>query len=164
MVGDTSVGKTSILARYHKGRFIPNSTPTVALEFCAKVVNLKDGTRVKALIWDTAGQEKYKSVISQHYRKAFGALLVYDVTRKETFQAVQRFLNDLRQWSEPDCVIYLVGNKVDLLESELRAVPLDEVKEYSSRNKLKYMETSAYSDYNVSDCFYKLLEGKLLNF
>ena len=103
-------------------------------------------------------------MISQHYRKAFGALLVYDVTRKETFQAVQRFLNDLRQWSEPDCVIYLVGNKVDLLDNnETRAVPLDEVKEYSSRNKLKYIETSAYSDFNVNDCFYKLLEGRLLN-
>mmetsp|Transcript_2803 Transcript_2803/g.2878 ORF Transcript_2803/g.2878 Transcript_2803/m.2878 type:complete len:216 (+) Transcript_2803:12-659(+) len=160
LVGDTSVGKTSILSRYIKGRFLETTTPTVGLEFCAKVVRLKDGNRIKALIWDTAGQEKYRSLVSQHYRKAFGALLVYDVTRKDTFVAVQRFLYDLRQWSEPDCVVYLVGNKVDLLESSefTRAVPLEEVKQYAYENKLKYYETSAYSDFNINDSFYFLLE------
>jgi GTPase SAR1 family protein len=117
------------------------------------------------LVWDTAGQEKYRSLVTQHYRKAFGALLVYDVTRKETFMAVQRFLYDLKQWSEPDCVIYLIGNKIDLLDSEdyTRAIPIEEVKQYAHDNKLKYMETSAYSDYNISDSFYLLLEGNILN-
>ena len=164
LVGDTSVGKTSILARYHKGRFNDTTTPTVALEFCAKVVRLKDGTRIKALLWDTAGQEKYRSLVTQHYRKAFGALLVYDLTRKETFTALQRFLYDLKKWSEPDCVVYLIGNKLDLIESGdfQRAVPLEEVKQYVNENKLRYLETSAYSDYGINDSFYYLLEGKFL--
>lgn len=161
LVGDTSVGKSSILQRYQKGKFDENTFPTLALEFFAKVVRLSNGSRIKATIWDTAGQEKYKSIVSQHYRKAFGALLVYDVTRKETFQAVQRFLHDLRNGAEPDCVIYLIGNKVDLLENNFtRAVPQEEVKAFAENNKLIYMETSAYSDYNITNCFYNLLEGK----
>ena len=135
-------------------------TPTVAVEFCAKIVRLNDGTRVKAQLWDTAGQEKYKSLVSQHYRKALGALLVYDITRKETFSAVEKHLYDLRQWSEPDCVVYLIGNKVDLINTgeKERAVPLDYVKNFAEQNGLKYIETSALSDYNVSDSFLRLLE------
>lgn len=161
LVGDTSVGKTAILQRYKSGMFVENTTPTVALEFCSKLVRLQDETKIKAIIWDTAGQEKYRSLVSQHYRKAFGALLVYDVTRKETFLSCQRFLYDLRQWSEPDCVVYLVGNKVDLLDKEERAIPLDDVKQYAAENRLKYIETSAFKDVNIDDSFYKLLEGKI---
>lgn len=160
MVGDTSVGKTTILGRYAKGKFFENTTPTVAVEFCGKIVRLYDGTRVKAQIWDTAGQEKYRSLVNQHYRKALGALLVYDVTRKETFASVRKYLYDLKQLSEPDCVVYLIGNKSDLVinNKELRGVPLDEVKQFAAENDLKYVETSAFSDVNVSEGFVNLLE------
>lgn len=155
------MGKSSIVGRYIKGKFYELQTPTVAVEFCAKIVRLRDSTRVKAQIWDTAGQEKYKSLVSQHYRKALGAFLVYDVTRKSTFHEVQRYLYDLRQWSEPDCVVYLIGNKVDLLESDSdRGVPLEEAKQFALDQGLKYIETSAYSDLNVNDSFLNLLEGK----
>lgn len=137
-------------------------TPTVAVEFCAKIVKLEDGTRVKAQIWDTAGQEKYKSLVTLHYRKSLGALLVYDLTRKSSFEELQRYLEELQQVCEPDCVIHLVGNKLDLINSGeyTRAVPLEEVKQYAAQNGLKYSETSAYSNTNVSNCFYTLLEGK----
>ena len=166
LIGETSVGKTSILSRYHKGNFNESTTPTVALEFCAKVVRLQSGARIKALVWDTAGQEKYRSLVSQHYRKAFGALLVFDLTREETFSAVQRFLYDLKQWSEPDCVVFLVGNKLDLIESGEgeRAVSQNDVAKFCSENGLKYMETSAKADHNIRDAFYNLLESKYYNF
>ena len=162
IVGDTSVGKSSILSRYAKNRFNKMITPTVALEFCAKVVKLHDGTRVKAQIWDTAGQEKYRSLVIQHYRKSIGALLVYDLTRKSSFNEVQRYLDEIHQYCEPDCVIYLIGNKLDLIKNEEyeRAIPLNDVTQYAKDNGLKYIETSAYSDMNITDSFYNLLEGK----
>ena len=97
-------------------------TPTVAVEFCAKIVRLNDGTRVKAQLWDTAGQEKYKSLVSQHYRKALGALLVYDITRKETFLHAVKWLEEVRNNSSKNIVVILVGNKKDL-ESKIANSP-----------------------------------------
>jgi GTPase SAR1 family protein len=90
-----------------------------------------------------------------------GALLVYDVTRKETFVAVQRFLYDLRQNAEPDCVVYLVGNKVDLVNDNesARQVSIDEAKQFANENRLYFIETSAYSNYKVTEAFENLLEG-----
>lgn len=91
---------------------------------------------------------------------------MFDVTRRETFLAVQRILSDLRQSAEPDCVVYLVGNKIDLLENNenKRAVSLEEAKIYASENRLCYIETSALSNYKVTEAFESLLEGILYNF
>ena len=88
--------------------------PTIVSELATKIIKLKNGVKVKSIIWDTAGQEKYRSLINQHYRLAAGALIVYDVTKKESFQQIQKFLFDIKQYCEPDCVVYLVGNKIDL--------------------------------------------------
>lgn len=160
LIGEANVGKSTILARYIKGFFSESQTPTVAVEFCAKIVKLIDGTRIKAQIWDTAGQEKYRSLVSQHYRKALGALLVFDLTKKETFNSIQKLLYDLKQWSEPDCVVYLVGNKVDLINSgeAQRAIQYEYAKNFAEENQMKYIETSAKTDLNISDCFINLLE------
>lgn len=114
--------------------------------------------RIKVQIWDTAGQEKYKSIVSHHYRKALGALLVFDLTRRETFIALQRFLYELRQFAEPDCTIYLVGNKSDLLDEKARAVSLEEIESYAHDNRLKYVETSAFTSVNVNETFLNILE------
>lgn len=91
-----------------------------------------------------------------------GALLVYDVTRKDTFLAVQRFLYELRQNAEPDCVIYLVGNKVDLTDTNpvTRQVTQEEAKAYANENRLYFTETSALSNYKVSEAFENLLDCK----
>lgn len=147
------------MSRYTKGTFSKYQTPTVAVDFCGKVVSLHDGTKVKAQIWDTTGQEKYKSLVSQHYRKALGAMLVFDLTKKESFLSIQRHLYDLRQWSEPDCVGYLIGNKLDLIEiGEERGVGFEYVKKYAEDNGLVYIETSALSDVNIENAFVNLLE------
>lgn len=155
-----SVGKSSLIHRYTKGNFFNNTIPTIVTEIATKIIKLKNGTKAKALIWDTAGQEKYRSLINQHYRMATGALIVYDVTNKESFQTCQKFLYDIKQYCEPDCVVYLVGNKVDLLESKEyeRAVNLETVETFCSENQLKYIETSAYSQTNVNNTFLNLLE------
>ena len=79
------VGKSSILSQYIKQVFPESPLPTIAIEFATKLIKIKEGGYIKAQIWDTAGQEKYKSITSHHYRKAVGALLVYDITRRNTF-------------------------------------------------------------------------------
>jgi Rab family protein len=80
------VGKSSLMSQYIKKEFPESPLPTIAIEFATKIIKIKEGGYVKAQIWDTAGQEKYKSITSHHYRKAVGALLVYDVTRRITFE------------------------------------------------------------------------------
>ena len=79
LVGDMGVGKSSLMSQYIKQEFPESPLPTIAIEFATKIIKIKEGGYVKAQIWDTAGQEKYKSITSHHYRKAVGALLVYDV-------------------------------------------------------------------------------------
>ena len=99
--------------------------------------------------------------IYSHYRKALGALLVFDLTRRQTFEVVQRFLIELRQYAEPDCVGYLVGNKTDLIESnpDSRQVQQSEAKAFADENKLTYIETSALSSSSVTEAFESLVEG-----
>ena len=117
LVGDTNVGKTHLLNRYIKHSIPKNKAPTIGVEFATRNVPLKCGGTVKAQIWDTAGQERYKAITSAHYRRAVGALLVYEVTKEPSFQNAKKWMDELKQHADPDIVIMLVGNKVDLVES-----------------------------------------------
>ncbi|KAL7799858.1 secretion-related small GTPase [Trichoderma ceciliae] len=116
---------------------------------------------MKLSLWDTAGQETYKSVTRSYFRGASGALLVFDLSRKATFQHVTDWLNDLRQIAEPDIVIVLVGNKADLTQQEdnKREVTREEAEEWARRNGiLEYVETSAKSGENVEKAFMRVSE------
>ena len=87
--------------------------PTIGVEFATKNVQLRNGGTVKAQIWDTAGQEKYKAICRAHYKRALGALLVYDITARETFDELDTWIENLMSQSEPDIQVILVGNKMD---------------------------------------------------
>ncbi|KAM7200529.1 ras-related protein RABB1b [Naviculisporaceae sp. PSN 640] len=119
---------------------------------------------MKLSLWDTAGQETYKSVTRSYFRGASGALLVFDLTRKSTFQHVTDWLNDLRQIAEPDIVVVLVGNKADLASPDAdggnkREVTREEATEWAKRNGvLEYVETSAKSGENVEKAFMRVAE------
>ncbi|TFA98658.1 Ras-related protein Rab-2A [Trichoderma ghanense] len=116
---------------------------------------------MKLSLWDTAGQETYKSVTRSYFRGASGALLVFDLSRKATFQHVTDWLNDLRQIAEPDIVIVLVGNKADLTQQDdnKREVTREEAEEWARRNGiLEYVETSAKSGENVEKAFMRVAE------
>ena len=124
---------------------------------------------MKLSLWDTAGQETYKSVTRSYFRGASGALLVFDLSRKSTFQHVTDWLNDLRQIAEPDIVVVLVGNKADLTQPSdaagagpdrnQREVTRDEAEEWARRNGvLEYVETSAKSGENVENAFMRVAE------
>merc|ERR1719230_253720 len=119
LVGDATVGKTHLLSRYMKGTLPKTPSATIGVEFGTRTVELPNGAGVvKAQIWDTAGQERYRAITSAHYRRAVGALLVYDITKSITFQNCVKWLEELRQNAEPDVVVMLVGNKVDLVEKD----------------------------------------------
>ena len=155
------MGKTSLLSKYVKGIFPPSPLPTIAIEFATKIIQIKEGGYIKAQIWDTAGQEKYKSITSHHYRKAVGGLVVYDVTKRNTFDNVLQWLSDLRNGGERGCVVALVGNKIDLLErnTRKREVSYEEAEELAQRNGLLFYETSALSSAKVNDAFEDLLQN-----
>jgi len=163
LVGDANVGKTHILNRYIKGTLPKHNVPTIGVEFATRVVELPSGVKVKAQIWDTAGQERYRAITSAHYRKALGALVVYDITKEKTFESVTRWVEELKYHAEPDIVIVLVGNKVDLVEKNpsLRKVSKENASRLAEENNMTFVETSAITSENVNDVFEKLLKDVL---
>lgn len=160
LVGDATVGKTHLLSRYIRGTLPKSPQSTIGVEFATRTVPLQVGGTVKAQIWDTAGQERYKSITSAHYRRAVGALLVYDVTRKQTFLNASKWLEDLRQAGEPDIVVMLVGNKVDLVDDNAgrREVPYDLAAQWADKQGIFFVETSAVTANNVKKVFESLLQ------
>ncbi|CAH9135514.1 unnamed protein product [Cuscuta epithymum] len=154
LIGDSGVGKSNLLSRFTKNEFNLESKSTIGVEFATKSLTV-DGKVIKAQIWDTAGQERYRAITSAYYRGAVGALLVYDVTRHVTFENVSRWLKELRDHTDPNIVVMLIGNKSDL--RHLVAVRTEEGKEFSERESLYFMETSALESTNVENAFTEVL-------
>ncbi|NWI19481.1 RAB17 protein, partial [Crypturellus soui] len=150
LLGNTSVGKSSLAYRYVKNDF-KESLPTVGCSFFTQTLCL-EGTTLRLEIWDTAGQEKYHSVCHLYYRGAHAALLVYDITSKETLSRARLWLQELeKEFFHDEIVIALVGNKTDLAAE--REVPAEEGEEFAKNKNLLYMETSAKSNYQVNELF-----------
>lgn len=114
-----------------------------------------DGKTIKSQIWDTAGQERYRAITSAYYRGAVGALLVYDISKKGTFENVERWLKELKDHADANLVVMLVGNKSDL--KHLRAVSTEEGSAFASSNSLSFIETSALDATNVEGAFRAIL-------
>ncbi|XP_012864675.1 PREDICTED: ras-related protein Rab-17 isoform X2 [Dipodomys ordii] len=144
LLGSGSVGKSSLALRFVKQDF-KNVLPTVGCAFFTKVVDV-GASSLKLEIWDTAGQEKYHSVCHLYFRGANAALLVYDITQKDSFHRAQQWLSELeKEFSPGEVVVMLVGNKTDL--GEEREVTAQEGKEFAESKRLLFMETSAKADY-----------------
>ena len=114
-----------------------------------------EGKVIKAQIWDTAGQERYRAITSAYYRGAYGALLVYDVTKPTTFENVSRWLKELRDHADSNIVIMLVGNKTDL--KHLRGVAAEDAQSFAEKEGLSFLETSALEATNVDRSFEMIL-------
>ena len=157
ILGDSFVGKTNMLKRFLQNEFDSNTKETVGVEFGSKNFTLGEkGDIVKAQIWDTAGQERYRSVTKAYYKGAKGALLVFDITRKTTFENLDNWLIDLRTNADQDILIILIGNKSDLVES--RVVTSEEAQTKAEQYNVAYLETSAKSGDNISKAFTELIE------
>ncbi|GAB2233229.1 hypothetical protein Droror1_Dr00002448 [Drosera rotundifolia] len=154
LIGDSAVGKTQLLARFTRNEFTVDSKSTIGVEFQTKTL-IVDQKTVKTQIWDTAGQERYRAVTSAYYRGAVGAMLVYDMTKRQSFDHMARWLEELRGHADKNIVIILIGNKCDL--ASLRAVPVEDAKEFAERENLFFMETSALDTTNVEGAFLTVL-------
>ena len=124
------------------------------LRFTTKQIE-HEGRTIEAQVWDTAGQERYRAITAAYYRGAIGALLVYDITKRDTFQNCERWLRDLRQHAEPSIVCMLVGNKCDLRHQQ--QVDVEDAKDFAEDNNLAFIETSAMESTNVSLAFETIL-------
>lgn len=113
LIGDSYVGKTNILSRYLQNEFSQDSKATVGVEFGSKNFNI-EGNNVKAQIWDTAGQERYQAITNAYYKGAKGAFIVYDITRKTSFNSIDKWVTNIKANGHPNLSIILVGNKCDL--------------------------------------------------
>ncbi|KAL3820812.1 hypothetical protein ACJIZ3_006717 [Penstemon smallii] len=166
LIGDSAVGKSNLLARFARDEFYPNSKSTIGVEFQTQKIDIK-GKEVKAQIWDTAGQERFRAVTSAYYRGAVGALVVYDVSRRQTFDSIGRWLNELQTYSDMNVVTILVGNKSDLKDA--REVTTAEGKSLAEAQGLFFIETSALDSSNVAAAFqtvvkeiYNILSRKVI--
>ncbi|KAK1388493.1 Ras-related protein RABA3 [Heracleum sosnowskyi] len=155
VIGDSAVGKSQILSRFTKNDFCLDSKSTIGVEFQTRTVTI-NSKLIKAQIWDTAGQERYRAVTSAYYRGALGAMLVYDITKRQTFDHVARWVEELRAHADNTIVIMLIGNKADLVD--LRAVSTEDAIEFAEDQGLFFFETSALNGDNVEAAFFKLLK------
>jgi Ras-related protein Rab-11A len=173
LIGDSGVGKSNLLSRFTRNEFNLDSKSTIGVEFATRSIQV-DSKTIKAQIWDTAGQERYRAITSAYYRGAVGALLVYDISKHQTYDNVNRWLKELRDHADSNIVIMLVGNKSDL--RHLRAVPTEEAKQFASKfplhtgayllakllpgeHNLSFIETSALDASNVELAFQNILTG-----
>uniref|UniRef100_H0YYG1 small monomeric GTPase n=1 Tax=Taeniopygia guttata TaxID=59729 RepID=H0YYG1_TAEGU len=147
LLGESAVGKSSLVLRFVKGQFHEFQESTIGAAFLTQTVCLDD-TTVKFEIWDTAGQERYHSLAPMYYRGAQAAIVVYDITNEESFARAKNWVKELQRQASPNIVIALAGNKADLANK--RAV---DFQAYADDNSLLFMETSAKTSMNVNEIF-----------
>lgn len=150
IIGDMGVGKSCLLHQFTEKKFMADCPHTIGVEFGTRIIEVS-GQKIKLQIWDTAGQERFRAVTRSYYRGAAGALLVYDVTRRSTYNHLSSWLTDARNLTNPNTVIFLIGNKSDL--DAQRDVTYEEAKQFADENGLMFVEASAKTGENVEDAF-----------
>ncbi|CEG42404.1 gtp binding protein [Plasmopara halstedii] len=156
LLGDTGVGKSSLVLRFVTNNFRPYSESTIGASFMSKMIVVND-TPIKYQIWDTAGQEKYHSLAPMYYRGAAAAIVVYDITRKQSLTTLKNWVKELKQLGPDNIVIAIAGNKSDL--EEKREVPASQARAYAEEIGALFIETSAKEDTNVSDLFIQISQA-----
>ena len=165
IIGDISVGKTSILSRFRYGSFESEYMPTLGIDFFSKNLFFEDKT-IRLILWDTAGQERFRSLIPSYLKNADCIIIVFDITNKESFLSLNRWLTDAKNNANENTIFVICGNKIDLKEK--RTVNENEINEFIGKNELIYMECSAKNGQGIKDLFniitYYYLVCLVLNF
>ena len=158
-LGDTNVGKTSVVLRFSDDKYNDNQLSTIGVDFRTKYMKLGENS-VKVLIWDTAGQERFKNIAKQYYRGANGVLLIYDVCKRKSLEKIGFWLEELKTYNNIDeLCIYLVGNKIDL--EGKRVITKEEGQKYAEDNQINYFEVSAKSGEGIHDLFNDIIKGSI---
>lgn len=152
LIGDSAVGKSSLLLRYSDDQFSSSFITTIGIDFKIKSISLDGDKKVKLQIWDTAGQERFKTITTAYYRGAMGILLVYDVTNSATFRNVKSWMNQIDQHAAENVNKVLVGNKCDVTD-DMRQVTESEGRQLAEQYGVKFFETSAKADTGVTEAF-----------
>ena len=150
LVGNSSVGKSSLFLRFVDDVWNDVFVPTIGVDFKIKTLKINE-QNVKLQIWDTAGQERFRTIISSYYKGAQGILLVFDLTEKESFESLNNWLIEIEKNANKNVIKILIGNKNDL--EDKRVVSYNEAKDFADSNGLKYVETSAKTNNNVTEAF-----------
>ncbi|MFX1340086.1 MAG: Rab family GTPase [Promethearchaeota archaeon] len=157
VVGDTGVGKSTLLSKFVNGLFTTEYTMTIGTDFHVKTIsiNTKEGpVLVRIQIWDVGGQERFSSLRPMYYRNSEGGLILFDLTSYNSFKNVSRWIEEIRVNTEEEIPLFLVGNKRDLRDQ--RAISIEEIFDFTHRYNLYYMETSAITGENVDEIFERL--------
>ena len=158
LIGDSNVGKTSIIKRYCKNQFSPSYISTVGIDFETKYLRL-NGKIINLQIWDTAGQERYKILAKNYFKNSDGFIIVYDITDKKSFNNVANWITQIKDSASENVKCVLLGNKCDL--EELRQVDINQGKDLANNYHLKFYETSAQKGNNIQKFFTDLVKGFL---
>ena len=156
LLGDSSVGKSCLLLRYCDDSFQDIHLATIGLDFRLKTINLENNKKIKAQIWDTAGQDRFRAITKNYYRGANGILLIFDITDRSSFEHIRNWIEQIKEEAPEQIIIYLVGNKID--NENNRVVTNEEAKKLAEEFKLKYYETSAKNSINVDTTFLDLIK------
>ena len=154
LLGDSFVGKTSFVGQFFSEGFNPNLTSTIGVNQRSKIINY-NSNYYKIQIWDTAGQERFESIPKQYYEKMEGAFLFYDITNIQSFDNMVKWLKDIYECANENLVIYILGNKVDLIEE--RKISFETGNSFAKQKNMKFMEISCKLDLNISDVIYNMV-------
>ena len=156
ILGDSKVGKSCFLTRYADKTYQEDYLSTIGMDYKIKNYELENGDIIKLYIWDTAGQDRFRSITSNYYKGADGIILIYDITKQETFNNVRNWITSIKEEAPAKVVLILVGNKVD--DEKNRAVPKSEGEKIADEYNLPFLECSAKSDINVTETFDVLIK------
>jgi len=154
LIGDSGVGKSSLLLRFTDNTFTENYTSTIGVDFKIRTVTL-DGKSIKLQIWDTAGQERFRTITSSYYRGAHGIIIVYDITDKASFTNVKQWMGEIDRYANTNVKKLLIGNKAD---ADQKAVTFAEGNEYAASLGLSFKETSAKTAVGVEEAFLVIIK------
>ena len=156
LLGDSTVGKTCILLKYTDKIFQETHMMTIGLDYRLKTMTLQSGKEVKLQIWDTAGQDRFRSITKNYYKGSHGIILIYDVTSLKTFENVKSWVSQIHEEISDKVVIYLVGNKIDM--DDERKVQTEEGQKLAEELGVPFVETSAKSGENIDNIFSDITE------
>ena len=155
MLGDSAVGKTSLISKFLNQNFDENYLTTIGKDKLEKKVVMEDGNEIKLIIWDTAGQERFHSIATSTIKGSHGIILTFDLTKRSSFNSLESWLNDIKENSN-EVPVVIFGNKCDLFENY--EVENEEAKKFAKEHNLQYFETSAKQNVNVQEGFNSIAE------